>query len=143
MCGTAVMSSLHLRITFVVVIVCRIYNGADGSVTISSSAATVPEGSSLTLTCTYTGNDQLYAIKWTNNGNNSTQRYDIQINQHEPCSIFGKPGLNETLFTYTCFTLTILKVTREYQNDNFTCGVNINIYSGNSVIVSVSGKRFQ
>ncbi|XP_052803217.1 uncharacterized protein LOC128233540 isoform X2 [Mya arenaria] len=138
MYDNAVMSSLHLRITFVIVIFCRISIGADGSVTISSSAATVPEGSSLTLTCTYTGNEQMYLINWINNGNNSTRKYNIQIKQPEPCSIFGKPGLNETLFTYTCLTLTILNVKRDYQNDNFTCQANLNINSGNSVIVSVS-----
>ncbi|WAR06426.1 LOW QUALITY PROTEIN: HMCN2-like protein [Mya arenaria] len=114
-----------------------LYIGADGSVTISSSAATVPEGSPLTLTCTYIGIDHLYLIKWINNGNNSTQKYVIPINQPEPCSIFGKPGLNESLFTYTCLTLTI-NVTRDNQNDNFTCQANLNLKSGNSVIVSVS-----
>ncbi|XP_052771316.1 uncharacterized protein LOC128210988 isoform X2 [Mya arenaria] len=132
------MSNLNLRTTFVVIVVCRIYAGADGSVTIISSETTVPEGSSLTLTCTYTGIDELFAIRWTNNGNGSGRKYDITIKQPEPCTIFGKPGLNETLFTYTCLTLTILNVTRDNQNDNFTCQANLNINSENSVIVSVS-----
>ncbi|WAR05911.1 hypothetical protein MAR_021280, partial [Mya arenaria] len=121
----------------VICVSCLFSAGADGSVTISSSAATVPEGSSLTLTCTYTGNVQLFAIRWINNGNNSTLKYDITIQQPEPCSIFST-GLNETLFTYTCNTLTILNVTRTNQNDIFTCQANLNINSGNSVIVSVS-----
>ncbi|XP_052804780.1 hemicentin-1-like isoform X2 [Mya arenaria] len=126
----AIFSSLYLLWMF-------LSQCADGSVTISSSAATVPEGSPLTLTCTYIGIDHLYLIKWINNGNNSTQKYVIPINQPEPCSIFGKPGLNESLFTYTCLTLTI-NVTRDNQNDNFTCQANLNLKSGNSVIVSVS-----
>ncbi|WAR05861.1 hypothetical protein MAR_021230 [Mya arenaria] len=115
-----------------------LYDGADGSVTIDSSAATVPEGSSLTFTCTYTGNEHLFAIRWTNNGNNSGRKYDITIQKPEPCTLFDEPGLNKTLFTYTCLTLTILNVTRDYQNDNFTCQANLNINSGNSVIVRVS-----
>ncbi|WAR05783.1 hypothetical protein MAR_021152, partial [Mya arenaria] len=111
--------------------------GADASVTISSSAATVPEGSSLTFTCTYTGNEQLSSIRWENNGNNSGRKYDIIIIQAQSCSIF-QSGLDETLFTYTCFTLTILNVTRDYQNDNFTCKANLNIRSRNSVTVIVA-----
>ncbi|WAR20272.1 CADM4-like protein [Mya arenaria] len=132
------MLSLNLRITFVVIVVCRMYAGADGSVTISSSEVTVPEGLSLTLTCNYTGIDKLYVIRWTNNGKDSGHKYDITIEQSEPCTIFGKPGLDKTLFTYTCFTLTILNVTRDNQNDNLTCQANLNFNSGNSVIVSVS-----
>ncbi|XP_052806947.1 uncharacterized protein LOC128236124 isoform X2 [Mya arenaria] len=115
-----------------------LFKCADGSVTIDSSAATVPEGSSLTFTCTYTGNEHLFAIRWTNNGNNSGRKYDITIQKPEPCTLFDEPGLNKTLFTYTCLTLTILNVTRDYQNDNFTCQANLNINSGNSVIVRVS-----
>ncbi|WAR05854.1 LOW QUALITY PROTEIN: HMCN1-like protein [Mya arenaria] len=114
-----------------------LFTCADGSVTISSSAATVPEGSSLTLTCTYTGINQLSVIRWINNGNNSTRKYEITIQPKEPCSIFVT-GLDETLFTYTCNTLTILNVTRNYHNDNFTCQANANINSGNSFVVSVA-----
>ncbi|XP_052803041.1 nephrin-like isoform X2 [Mya arenaria] len=120
--------------------------GADGSVIISSSASTVPEGASLSLNCTYTGNDLVRGIQWINNGKNTRRKYDILIRQSNPCSIQGVPGLNLTLFTYTCLTLTVFNVTRNNQGDIFTCTANTmsgsaweNINSANSVIVNVSG----
>ncbi|WAR06460.1 hypothetical protein MAR_021829 [Mya arenaria] len=48
---------------------------ADGSVIISSSAAIVPEKSSLTLTCTYTGNDQRLDIANINSSFDITDRF--------------------------------------------------------------------
>ncbi|WAQ93574.1 hypothetical protein MAR_006045 [Mya arenaria] len=140
-CDNTVMSGLNFRIAIVMIVVCRIYTGVNESVIVSPSEVTVPEGSSLTLTCTYTGNDQLYGITWTNNGNDSGRKYDITIELSKPCTLFGKPGLNETLFTYTCFTLTVLNVTRNNQRDNFTCAAVAGAgtrRSDNSVIVYVS-----
>ncbi|WAR06572.1 CD166-like protein [Mya arenaria] len=114
--------------------------GSDGSVIISSSATSVPEGSSLTLNCTYTGNDLVRGIQWVNNGNNMGRKYDIAIEQSKPCSILRIPGLNQTLFNYTCFTLTVFNVTRNNQSDNFKCAAitGVTISSENSVIVNVT-----
>ncbi|XP_052802983.1 nephrin-like [Mya arenaria] len=115
-------------------------SGSDGSVIISSSATSVPEGSSLTLNCTYTGNDLVRGIQWVNNGNNMGRKYDIAIEQSKPCSILRIPGLNQTLFNYTCFTLTVFNVTRNNQSDNFKCAAitGVTISSENSVIVNVT-----
>jgi hypothetical protein len=114
-------------------------------VVLSPSSPGALENSSLTLTCTYTGNETVSLFAWkrvTTSGSNFAHLGLINAE----CNAL-MVSVNTSLYEYSCpgskqYTWTIKKVTKQNEGDEYQCDVDTpspGVKNSNSVIMFIQG----
>ncbi|XP_052813773.1 uncharacterized protein LOC128240861 isoform X3 [Mya arenaria] len=119
------MSSLHWKITFVIIVACRIYSAVEEipkSVLTPGGVVPVIRGSNLTLTCSNAAAGTALHCNWYSKVKEGPYSLKVWINLENCSKIYG----NETLYGFEClgnnvFILTIYNVQNGSDGDYWKC----------------------